>query len=198
MFSLDNIPSQLHDTASLHIQHFTDSLQRLALDLPENQQVISTLPTVFCCSEFVAQTCARQPNAILDLISTGDLFSTEVRDSYKNQLSSNDIQSDAELMKILRQFRNKQMMRIAWRDLAGWSELDETLADLTALAESCIQFTLDYLYQQACNRRGTPVLSDGTKQGLVVLGMGKLGAWELNYSSDIDLIFAYQQEGVLA
>lgn len=72
------------------------------------------------------------------------------------------------------------------------------MADLTELAESCIQFALDYLYQQACARRGTPILSDGTAQNLVVLGMGKLGAWELNYSSDIDLIFAYQQDGVLA
>lgn len=198
MFSLDTIPSQLHDTANLHIQHFTDSLQRLTLELPENQQVNSTLAKVFCCSEFVAQTCTRQPKSLLDLINTGDLFSSDVRDSYISQLSSNTIQNDAELMKVLRQFRNKQMMRIAWRDLAEWSELDETLADLTALAESCIQFTLDYLYQQACNRRGTPVLADGSEQGLVVLGMGKLGAWELNYSSDIDLIFAYQQDGVLA
>lgn len=72
------------------------------------------------------------------------------------------------------------------------------LTELTELAESCIQFALDYLYQQACARRGTPILSDGTAQNLVVLGMGKLGAWELNYSSDIDLIFAYQQDGVLA
>ncbi|MCK5356401.1 MAG: bifunctional [glutamate--ammonia ligase]-adenylyl-L-tyrosine phosphorylase/[glutamate--ammonia-ligase] adenylyltransferase, partial [Methyloprofundus sp.] len=198
MFSLDNIPPQLHDTANLHIQHFTDSLQRLALELPENQQVITTLPKVFCCSEFVAQTCTRQPKSLLDLINSGDLLSADVRDSYKDQLNAYDIQNDAGLMKILRQFRNQQMMRIAWRDLADWSDLDETLADLSALAESCIQFTLDYLYQQACNRRGTPVLSDGSEQGLVVLGMGKLGAWELNYSSDIDLIFAYQQDGVLA
>ena len=198
MFSLDAIPSQLHDTANLHIQNFTDSLQRLALELPENSQVICTLPKIFCCSEFIAQTCTRQPQFLLDLINSGDLFSADVRDRYKSQLSSNDIQNDAELMKILRQFRNMQMVRIAWRDLAGWSELDETLTDLTALAESCIQFTLDYLYQQACSRRGTPVLDNGTEQGLVVLGMGKLGAWELNYSSDIDLIFAYQQDGVLA
>ncbi len=198
MFPLDTIPSQLHDITNLQVQHFTDALQRLGIEFPENQQAITTLPKVFCCSEFVAQTCTRQPNSLIALIESGDLFSSDVRDSYKNQLSSIDIQNDAELMKILRQFRNKQMVRIAWRDLAGWSELDETLQDLTALAESCIQFTLDYLYQQACNRRGTPVLSDGTEQGLVVLGMGKLGAWELNYSSDIDLIFAYQQDGVLA
>lgn len=198
MFSLDNIPALLHDTANLHILNFNDSLQRLSLELPENQQIISTLPKVFCCSEFIANTCTRQPKFLLELIDSGDLFSPDVRDNYKNQLSSNIIENDAQLMKVLRQFRNQQMLRIAWRDLAGWSELDETLQDLTVLAESCIQFTLDYLYQQACNRRGTPVLSDDTEQGLVILGMGKLGAWELNYSSDIDLIFAYQQDGVLA
>ncbi len=197
MFSLDNIPSQLHDTAHMHIEHFTDSLARLEQPLPENLQFISTLPKVFCCSEFVALTCTRQPQFILDLINSGDLFSAHVSDSYKSQLSKYTFQNDGELMKILRQFRNTQMLRIAWRDLAGWSELDETLSDLTALAESCIQFTLDYLYQQACNRRGIPVTSNGTEQGLVILGMGKLGAWELNYSSDIDLIFAYQQDGVL-
>lgn len=198
MFFLDNIPPQLHDTTNLYIQHFTDSLQRSALEFPANEQVISSLPKVFCCSEFVAQTCTRQPNSLLELISSGDLFSAEVRGGYTNELSLNTIQNDAQLMKILRQFRNKQMLRIAWRDLAEWSDLDESLLDLTALAESCIQFTLDYLSQQACNKYGTPVLTDGSKQDLVVLGMGKLGAWELNYSSDIDLIFAYQQDGDLA
>ncbi len=198
MFSLDNTPPQLHDTTNLHIQNFTDSLQRLALELPANQRIISSLPKVFCCSEFVAQICTRQPHSLLELINSGDLFSAEVRGSYTNALSLNTMQNDAQLMKILRQFRNKQMLRIAWRDLAEWSNLDETLLDLTALAESCIQFTLDYLYQQACNKYGSPVLTDGSKQGLVVLGMGKLGAWELNYSSDIDLIFAYQQDGDLS
>lgn len=198
MFSLDNIPPILRATTNLHIQNFTDSLAQLGQPLPENQQVVSTLPKVFCCSEFVAQTSIHQPNYLLDLINSGDLFNADLQDSYKNQLSAYTLQNDAMLMKILRQFRNQQMLRIAWRDLAGWSGLDETLCDLTALAESCIQFALDYLYQQACQQFGVPLLSDGSAQQLIVLGMGKLGAWELNYSSDIDLIFAYQQEGVLA
>jgi glutamate-ammonia-ligase adenylyltransferase len=198
MFSLENIPTELHETTWLHIQNFTEALARLGLDFPENTTVISVLPKVFCCSEFIAQTCARQPKFLLELINSSHLFSADVRPYYRDALSQTNIQNDAELMQVLRQFRNKQMLRIAWRDLAEWSDLDETLADLTALAECCIQFTLDYLYQQACHRRGTPMLADGTAQELVVLGMGKLGAWELNYSSDIDLIFAYQEEGVLA
>ncbi|NOQ15505.1 MAG: bifunctional [glutamate--ammonia ligase]-adenylyl-L-tyrosine phosphorylase/[glutamate--ammonia-ligase] adenylyltransferase [Methyloprofundus sp.] len=198
MFSLENIPTELHETTQLHVQNFNEALAQLGLDFPDNAAVISVLPKIFCCSEFIAQTCARQPKFLLELIHSANLFSAEVRSHYRDELSQRNIQNDAELMQVLRQFRNKQMLRIAWRDLAEWSDLDETLADLTALAECCIQFTLDYLYQQACNRRGTPVLADGTPQELVVLGMGKLGAWELNYSSDIDLIFAYQEEGTLA
>ena len=89
------------------------------------------------------------------------------------------------------------MIRIAWRDLAGWAPLSETLADLSWLADACIQYALSFLYNQACEKRGTPLLSDGSPQQIVVLGMGKLGAYELNYSSDIDLIFAYAENGVL-
>lgn len=197
MFSQDNIPLQLHDSLNLQIQNFTDSLERQGLESPQNALITSTLPKVFCCSEFVAQTSIRQPSFLLSLINNGDMFNADARTHYKSQLSRHTIESDAQLMKVLRQFRNTQMLRIAWRDLAGWSELNETLADLSELAESCIQFTLDYIYQQACNKYGTPLLADGTAQGLVVLGMGKLGAWELNFSSDIDLIFAYQEGGAL-
>jgi glutamate-ammonia-ligase adenylyltransferase len=89
------------------------------------------------------------------------------------------------------------MIRIAWRDLAGWAQLSETLAELSWLADACIQYALAFLYNQACEKRGTPLLSDGSPQACVVLGMGKLGAYELNYSSDIDLIFAYAENGVL-
>jgi glutamate-ammonia-ligase adenylyltransferase len=83
------------------------------------------------------------------------------------------------------------MLRIAWRDLAGWATLDETLGDLSDLADACILGALDKLgvWQQ----QATPVPLAGRRQPapLVVIAMGKLGAHELNFSSDIDLIFAY-------
>jgi glutamate-ammonia-ligase adenylyltransferase len=90
------------------------------------------------------------------------------------------------------------MTRIAWRDLAGWAPLAETLVEVSWLADTCIQFALAFLYKQACEKRGTPVLADGNPQQIVILGMGKLGAYELNYSSDIDLIFAYPENGQLS
>jgi len=55
------------------------------------------------------------------------------------------------------------MVRIAWRDLAGWANLAETLLDLSHLADACIQSALTFLYQQACAKRGTPLLADGSR-----------------------------------
>ena len=96
---------------------------------------------------------------------------------------------------MLRQFRTREMVRIIWRDLTRSAELEETTADMSRLAEACLQGALDFLYPRACAEWGTPVDESGEPQQLVILGMGKLGACELNVSSDIDLIFAYPEAG---
>ena len=83
------------------------------------------------------------------------------------------------------------MVRIAWRDLAGLADLAETTADLSALAEACLDHALAWLYRWQSAAQGVPTGADGRPQALVVLGLGKLGAGELNFSSDVDLIFAY-------
>ena len=165
--------------------------------LATHQAIAGSLLKVCCSSRFVADNCLRQPQLLLDLVESGDLQSAARRFAYPAVLQALGMDSEAELAKALRCFRRREMLRIAWRDLAGWADLDETLADLTALAEACIETALDFYYQQACQRWGTPRLADGTPFNLVVLGMGKLGAWELNFSSDIDLIFAYAEDGVL-
>ncbi len=162
-----------------------------------DERIKSSFAKVASCSQFVRDSCLRSPSLILDLINQGDLFSAQCREKYSEAIKLEEIDNETILMQQLRLFRRKEMMRIAWRDLAGWASLDETLRDLTELAESCIQKALSYLYQQACEKRGTPVSSNGSELNIVVLGMGKLGAWELNFSSDIDLIFAYSEDGAL-
>ncbi len=94
----------------------------------------------------------------------------------------------------LRRFRRVEMVRIIWRDLGGLAPLEETLEDLTALADACIRAALDRLHDWTRAELGTPLDAEGRPQRLVVLGMGKLGARELNLSSDIDLIFAYARQ----
>ncbi|MCB1778028.1 MAG: bifunctional [glutamate--ammonia ligase]-adenylyl-L-tyrosine phosphorylase/[glutamate--ammonia-ligase] adenylyltransferase, partial [Candidatus Competibacteraceae bacterium] len=96
----------------------------------------------------------------------------------------------------LRRGRRREMMRIAWRDLAGLAELTETLGDLTDLADAAVNAALARLYAWQCQQRyGAPCDSQGQAQQLVVLGMGKLGGRELNFSSDIDLILTYPEQG---
>jgi glutamate-ammonia-ligase adenylyltransferase len=87
------------------------------------------------------------------------------------------------------------MVRIAWRDLAGLAGLEETLGDLTDLAERLVDAALERLHGWQTRRFGEPRDAEGRPQRLVVLGMGKLGGRELNFSSDIDLIFIYPRQG---
>jgi len=172
--------------------------ERLAeLNISQSPEVSASIAKVWCSSLFVAESCTRKPELLVDLVNSGDLSAIYNENSYAERLARKPVESQAELMTKLRDFRRREMIRIAWRDLSGWAELSETLADLSHLADACIQYALDFLYQEACELRGTPLLPDGSPQQIVVLGMGKLGAYELNYSSDIDLIFAYAEDGVL-
>ncbi len=191
------LPMDLKQSVSNFITQLDDKVSQEQQRVFEKDEVKTSIVHVNCCSQFVRDSCLSNPNMLIDLIQSGDLFSAQRRGHFQAAIKLDDIDCDTTLMKQLRVFRRREMIRIAWRDLAGWAELDETLRDLTALAETCIQTTLEYLYQQACARRGVPTLEDGTPINIVVLGMGKLGAWELNYSSDIDLIFAYAEDGVL-
>ncbi|MEA3405915.1 MAG: bifunctional [glutamate--ammonia ligase]-adenylyl-L-tyrosine phosphorylase/[glutamate--ammonia-ligase] adenylyltransferase [Pseudomonadota bacterium] len=105
-------------------------------------------------------------------------------------------ESDVELNRHLRQQRNKQMARIAIRDLTGLSDLAETMREISDLADALVGGALDWHYEKFCERYGTPIGAEsGKPQKLLVLGMGKLGGHELNFSSDIDLIFVFPEQG---
>ena len=101
----------------------------------------------------------------------------------------------ADLGARLRRARRREMSRIAWRDLGGVADLDETLRDLSAFADAAISESLRHLDALQRTRRGVPTDAEGQPQSLVVYALGKLGAGELNYSSDVDLIFAYPGDG---
>ncbi|WP_347986834.1 bifunctional [glutamate--ammonia ligase]-adenylyl-L-tyrosine phosphorylase/[glutamate--ammonia-ligase] adenylyltransferase [Methylomonas sp. AM2-LC] len=194
---IQQLPKNLQVIAINFCTQLTDNTRPDQLPSFENTAFVNSIIKACVCSNFIRENWLRKPELLTDLINSGDLFSNTRRDHYATTLQNFMIDSEASLSSHLRQFRRREMLRIAWRDLAGWSNLDETLGDLTRLAETCIETALNFLYLQACQRWGTPRLADGTPFNLVVLGMGKLGAWELNFSSDIDLIFAFAEEGIL-
>jgi glutamate-ammonia-ligase adenylyltransferase len=102
---------------------------------------------------------------------------------------------DAAFMDALRRFRRRHLARIAWRDLAGLADVDTVLRELSLLADVCIRAACRYADTAMADRHGAPQGSDGARLELLVLAMGKLGGGELNFSSDIDLVFAFPEHG---
>jgi glutamate-ammonia-ligase adenylyltransferase len=194
---LAKLPDELRLSVTVTLKQWHEQLAELNLDFKLTPEISASIVKVWCASLFISESALRQPEIVVDVVNSGDLSTIYTDRHYADKLACLQVDNEIELMQKLRRFRRREMIRIAWRDLAGWSEVSETLADLSWLADACIQYALAFLYNEACEKRGTPLLADGSPQQIIVLGMGKLGAYELNYSSDIDLIFAYAENGVL-
>jgi len=193
------LPVDLRGAVSNSWQTYENRCSDLNIDPVEDDHVLAILVKVWCCSQFVTSWCIGHPDLFRELVLSGDLFSKDLRSCFLSTLKSRieRLQMESDVIAEIRQFRNRQLVRIAIRDIGGLADLSETMGDLTAIAEASLQVAHDYLFVQCCKGKGTPKLSGGQPQRMVILGMGKLGAWELNFSSDIDLIFAYPEDGVL-
>lgn len=153
-----------------------------------------------CCalSDFVHEQAVRDSQLLAELGASGDLERRFAAGELRGQLQAllADCADEDELGRRLRRFRNRQQVRIIWRDLNRQASLAETCSDLSDLADACIDGAYQWLYPRHCEQFGTPIgRRSGQPQHLVILGMGKLGAHELNLSSDIDLIFGYPEGG---
>ena len=169
-------------------------------DLPDDAAWRDSARAVFGASEFVARVAERQPVAFAALAAHGmpapgdaDAMSRRLEETVAALLV--DAEDEQGLMRALRRFRALESARIAWRDLTGQATIDATLSDQSALADACVRVTLARLEAWAHARHGTPRDASGQPLSLVVLGMGKLGGGELNFSSDIDLILLYGEPG---
>jgi [glutamine synthetase] adenylyltransferase / [glutamine synthetase]-adenylyl-L-tyrosine phosphorylase len=157
--------------------------------------VRDSLPQVFACSDFVAQSCTRDARLLPKLIAERDLERKLTAADFVARAPALGTQLEAVAMTQLRQWRKRELVRIAWRDLAGWADLEETLSELSSFADAAIGAACTYARQTLIERYGEPRSQDGVVQPLVVLGMGKLGGGELNFSSDIDLVLLFPQAG---
>lgn len=190
-----NLPEPLTYGVTVFWQQLEASSEINLDNFPEI--VKSSLPKVFACSEYIARRCILQPAMLVDLLSSGDLLADYQLEDYIKRLSKAlaNVDNPDSLQRVLREFRQREWIRIVWRDIAGWAELEQTTEELSWLAEACVDGALNTLYTWACLDSGIPCNAAGEPQRMVVIGMGKLGAWELNVSSDIDLIFAYPEVG---
>ncbi|MDU7915222.1 MAG: bifunctional [glutamate--ammonia ligase]-adenylyl-L-tyrosine phosphorylase/[glutamate--ammonia-ligase] adenylyltransferase [Klebsiella grimontii] len=175
-------------------QHWQTVIDRLPADFP-----VSTLSeraqSVMAFSDFVAQSLIAQPQWLAELESAPPEALEWHHYAEWLRVRLAEVNDEAALMRELRQFRRWIMVRIAWAQALSLVSEESSLQQLSALAETLIVAARDWLYAACCREWGTPCNAEGSAQPLLILGMGKLGGGELNFSSDIDLIFAWPEHG---
>ena len=163
--------------------------------LSENQK--QALLDVLGLSDFVADSLIKQPTLLKEILS-GSLIDKDNRIALiKHDITAevSTLSDEDALHRVLRLLRRKHMVIIAWRELTGKSTLTESLKHISFLADQLIENAMHWLYQKQCIEQGTPQNDQGVAQPFYLFAMGKLGGGELNFSSDIDLIFTFPEKG---
>ncbi|MRI31626.1 bifunctional [glutamate--ammonia ligase]-adenylyl-L-tyrosine phosphorylase/[glutamate--ammonia-ligase] adenylyltransferase [Endozoicomonas sp. OPT23] len=161
-------------------------------------KILQKTAKLWAGSDFAFEQCLKHPDLLFSPSEHLAAFSAGQHHSALEELIDS-VTNEADLIQKLRIYRNRQMVRIIWRDLNRLASMQETTADLSEMADACVDKALQWLYDDACKTLGTPMGAmygeEPEPQKMVVLGMGKLGANELNLSSDIDLMFTYPNKG---
>ncbi len=160
--------------------------------LHDDAGVAEHIQRVLLASDFAYDSFVRAPE-LLDPQRLALMADPRSADARPPQMPARG--DEAEAMRVLRQYRRREALRLIWRDVNGLDTVEATLAGATALAETCIAAALHYAEGEFAERHGTPRNAAGEAQRLVVMGLGKLGGGELNFSSDIDPILAFPENG---
>jgi glutamate-ammonia-ligase adenylyltransferase len=167
--------------------HGERALQRLhAAGCAWPEAATPMLQKVALASDFAIDVLQAQPAVLAQLLA-------DARQPLPPpQLSAENREQWAQL---LRRYRRAESTRLIWRDVVEAAPVEEILAGSSVLAEGCLQLALAALEAEFAQRFGVVRDAQGQVQRLVVFGLGKLGGGELNFSSDIDLVYAYDSEG---
>ena len=193
--SLKSYPQTVTDRVLQHWQRLAEHEDNIGEQLTAEQ--LAELAKVWGLSEFASRLCARYPGFLRRVLAQGSSVPAYEELQLELQQQLQPVNEEDQLKQVLRDFRNFHLLRIAWADISDRISVAQTLEQLSYLADACINGAvakLDYWLQ---GRWGVPMDEQSAKPlSLLVLAMGKLGARELNFSSDIDLIFLYAEEGM--
>ena len=156
---------------------------------------LQALIAVFSSSEFLSAEVQQHPDWLIEPLTSGSLHHVRSAQEIEGLLDGFIHRPGVPRPLELAQFRRQQILRILLRDVLGFGALPEIVEELSSLADALLNFSLRAIRRELCARHGSPRLEDGTECGFSVLALGKLGGCELNYSSDIDLMFIYAGQG---
>ncbi len=180
MSQLQQLPSQIH---ALGMERFNELFPERSV----NEQIIKLLGL----SEFAWRCLESQPELIEVLISESEMLQRDCPCPFVGYDLANV--DEAEGYQILRQYRERYWLKVAFLDLCCNNEIADSINYISLLADKLIDAANRWAFAQVAKVNGEPIDEHGNVMQMLVLGMGKLGGKELNYSSDIDLIFAYPQ-----
>ncbi len=183
------LPGKLQPGVTLWFERLAEQGATLPDDL------VDPVSRVVACSEFAGKVLLREFDWFTENVSS---FSGVSDDGGLVELVDAIAISDADVAVVqseLRRFRNRYLLRVLWREVQQQADLDETLQQLSNLADQLLDAATQYAKRQLEPRFGRARNAAGEIIPLVILGMGKLGGRELNFSSDIDIIFCYSENG---
>jgi glutamate-ammonia-ligase adenylyltransferase len=153
------------------------------------------LVAVFTYSRFLAEEILEHPDWAEQLLDPADLQRVHTAEDLRARLGAAlppGLPPPVDLAK----FRRRQILRIMIRDVMGIGTLPEITGELTAVADAIVEVAYERIYRDLVSHFGQPRSEDGcTESHFAVVALGKMGAQELNYSSDIDLMFLYSSNG---
>ena len=194
---LHHLPCAEREKAHYLVEELADEVKQ-SLKHINSTPLYEYLPGVLYFSTFFTRICQRYALEVVELITSSDL-QLDYPDNYllsKIHQLCNEYNDTRELDTALRRIRHLEMARIVWRELSGTCGVEQTIRDLSDLADACLQVAINKHSYRLSQKYGHPIEQvSGDIAQFVVFGLGKLGGRELNFSSDIDLIFAYSAIG---
>ncbi len=169
--------------------------------LAENNRIIHLLITLFSTSKFLSRIFIQRPELLDTLVSSYYVVGEKTQDEMHADLAKQMEQARdyEEKLDIIRSFRNEEFLRIALNDLRGDVLQGCSLEQLSYLALACLREAVNIASVELIPRFGLPFCQTKVHQlqqaELAILGLGKLGGMELNYHSDLDIIFIYSCSG---
>jgi len=189
------------DMALNNLERYAAAVDRTVFfrTLAEHPGAVPLLARLYGSSQVLADALRRRPSHLAWLLEPATMrlwFAEDLAADLAQTLGP--FEAREARMNALRRFKYRHLLRIGIRDLLGDADLSGTTEELSHLADACIAQALREAEATVCEAYGAPIGGGGSETGLAVIAMGKLGGDELNYSSDIDLMFVYGTDGETA
>jgi [glutamine synthetase] adenylyltransferase / [glutamine synthetase]-adenylyl-L-tyrosine phosphorylase len=202
-----SIPEELHskfryllassadpDGALSYLARFQQAQPGSFLHMRDNPSALQMLTSVFSHSNFLSEEILQHPGWVESLVNSNDLFRVLSREEYVTRFEHSILEGVPSPIG-LALFRRRQLLRILIRDVHEYATLSEVTEEISNLADAILDITYRRIRAEQALRFGTPRCDDGSECAFSVVALGKLGGSELNYSSDIDLMFVYAANG---